>query len=150
MSSFDLTPLFRTSVGFDRMSRMMDAALTMERAALRYPPYNIAKTGDDGYRISLAVAGFSNDDLEITVEDRVLTVKSAGAQEEADDNVVFLHRGIAKRSFERRFNLAEHILVEDATLDNGLLHVELRRVVPEALKPRRIAIGRAAEAVAAK
>lgn len=140
MTRFDLSPLFRTSVGFDRVSRMMDAAMELERQTVQYPPYNIAKTGEHDYRITLAVAGFSRDDLDITLEDRVLTVKSTRHDEE-EEGVVYLHRGIAGRSFERRFTLADHIQVADAQLADGLLHITLERVIPEALKPRRIEIG---------
>ncbi|TNE85678.1 MAG: Hsp20 family protein [Deltaproteobacteria bacterium] len=149
MARFDLTPLFRTSVGFDRVSHVMNTAMELERQAAQYPPYNITKTGENDYRITLAVAGFSRDDLDITLEDRVLTVKASRTEEE-DENVVYLHRGIAGRSFERRFTLADHIAVVDADLVDGLLHVQLQRVIPEALKPRRIEIGTREEAVAAK
>ena len=138
MHSYDLTPLFRTSVGFDRMSRLFDAALQLEAGKKSYPPYNIVKTGDHDYRISLAVAGFSDDELEIVLHENTLTV--SGNTEVAEDGVEFLHRGIAARAFERRFQLADHIRVSEATHDNGLLHITLVREIPEALKPRTIAI----------
>ncbi len=139
MSRFDLTPLFRTSVGFDRVSRLMDAAMELERDTVRYPPYNIVKTGDHDYAITLAMAGFSEDDIDLMLENRVLTVKAQQAQSD-DEDVTYLHRGIAARAFERRFTLAEHIRVVNARLDRGLLHIELRQEVPEALKPRRIEV----------
>ena len=149
MTRYDLSPLFRTSVGFDRVSHLMDAALESERNAVRYPPYNIAKTGDDDYRITLAVAGFSREELELSVEDRALTVRSVPTAAE-EEGVTYLHRGIAARQFERRFTLAEHIRVTGADLDNGLLHIQLHREIPEQLKPRRIHIGTTADALAAK
>jgi molecular chaperone IbpA len=139
MHTYDFTPLFRTSIGFDRMSRMLEHAAQAQEKS--YPPYNIVKTGEDTYRITIAVAGFSLDDLEIVVHQNVLTVKGA-QQSVEDESVEFLHRGIAGRSFERRFNLASHIQVQGAQTDNGLLHIDLREVVPEALKPRTIEIRR--------
>lgn len=146
MRSYDLTPLYRTSVGFDRLSRLMDSALTLD-GQKSYPPYNIVKRGDNEYRISLAVAGFAQDDIELVTESGTLTVKG---RNEADDDFEYLHRGIAGRAFERRFQLADHVEVTGAELVNGLLHIELRREIPEILKPRRIAIGSAVEEVAAK
>ena len=138
MRTYDMTPLFRTSVGFDRMSRLMDAALQLEGAHKGYPPYNIIKSGDDAYQITLAVAGFSLSDLHIQSENNTLTV--SGRQNAAEEPVEYLHRGIAGRAFERRFQLADHIKVVGARLENGLLHVDLEREIPEALKPRVIAI----------
>ena len=138
MRTYDLTPLFRTSVGFDRMSRLMDAALQMEGTAKGYPPYNIAKCDEHEYRITLAVAGFSESDLEITSFENSLTIK--GKSNSEDEGLRYLHRGIAGRAFERRFQLADHVKVRGANLENGLLHIELEREVPEALKPRSIAI----------
>jgi len=146
MRSYDLTPLYRTSVGFDRLSRLMDSALTLD-GQKSYPPYNIVKRGDNEYRISLAVAGFGEDDIEIVTQKGTLTVKG---RSEVEDDFEYLHRGIAGRAFERRFQLADHVEVTSADLVNGLLHVELRRELPEILKPRRIAIGRQVEDVAAK
>lgn len=138
MRTYDLSPLFRTSVGFDRMSRMLDSAMQLESTG--YPPYNIAKHDDTRYRITLAVAGFAEDELHIqTHEGRLKVSGETSAQEEG---VEYLHRGIAARRFERTFQLADHIHVVGADLVNGLLHIELERVVPEALKPRRIPIGR--------
>ncbi len=136
--SYDLTPLFSTSVGFDRLSRLMDAALTQQHGAKGYPPYNIVRTEETEYRITLAVAGFREEDLEIQAQDNVLTVK--GLNREDAEDVTFLHRGIAGRGFERRFQLADHIKVVGARLRDGLLHIDLEREVPEAMKPRTIAI----------
>jgi molecular chaperone IbpA len=133
----DFAPLFRTAIGFDRLARLMDAAQD-SASAPSYPPYNIEKTGEDSYRITMAVAGFGPNDIEMTVKDNTLFV-SGRVNAEAPKNEV-LYRGIAGRAFERRFALADHIVVEGASLENGLLHVALKRVVPEALKPRRIEI----------
>jgi len=138
MRTYDLTPLFRTSIGFDRMSRLMDAALKLEDSAKGYPPYNIAKRGEHDYRITLAVAGFSEGDLEITSYENSLTIKGKSSPEE--EGLRYLHRGIAGRAFERRFQLADHVKVRGARIENGLLHIELEREIPEALKPRTIAI----------
>ena len=139
MRNFDLTPLYRASVGFDRLADVMDRALSSDVSAPTYPPYNIEKTGDDSYRLTMAVAGFGQDDLELVVKDNTLLI-SGRVRPEAQKGEV-LYRGIAGRAFERRFVLADHIVVEGADLRNGLLHVGLKRVVPEALKPRRIQIG---------
>ena len=139
MRNYDLTPLFRTSIGFDRMGHLLDAAMQLESKANSYPPYNIVRAGDDAYRITLAVAGFAEADLDITVQENRLTVTGRNADEEK--SVEYLHRGIAGRAFERRFQLADHIEVTGARLDNGLLHIGLVREIPEALKPRTIAIG---------
>ena len=142
--SFDYSPLFRTAIGFDRMARLI--ATAQETApAPTYPPYNIAKTGDDSYRLTMAVAGFSQDDLELTVRDNQLIVSGKLSDDTAEE---LLYRGIAGRAFERRFALADHIVVDGADLRNGLLHVALKRVVPEALKPRRITVGSSAPAAA--
>ena len=135
----DFSPLFRTAIGFDRMASLMDIA--QEAASTpAYPPYNIAKTGEDSYRLTMAVAGFNQGDLELTVRDNHLVVSGKLSDEAAGE---LLYRGIAGRAFERRFALADHIVVDGADLRNGLLHVALKRVVPEALKPRRIEIGAA-------
>ena len=139
--TLDFSPLFRTAIGFDRMARLVDSAQE-SAAAPTYPPYNIAKTGDDSYRLTMAVAGFGEGDLDLTVKENQLIVSGKLTDEAAGE---LLYRGIAGRAFERRFALADHIVVEGADLRNGLLHVALKRVVPEALKPRRIAIGGAAE-----
>ncbi|HEY1720434.1 MAG TPA: Hsp20 family protein [Magnetospirillaceae bacterium] len=142
MRTFDLTPLFRSTVGFDRLAAMLDAAGRLDDQAFSYPPYNIEKLSDDDYRITMAVAGFGEKDLDVTVKDRSLVVTGKGSHDAQSGQ--FLHRGVAGRSFERRFELADHIQVKGANLVNGLLHVDLVRVVPEALKPRTIAIGNAA------
>ena len=141
MNAFDLSPLLRTAIGFDRMARLVDTA----RAAAdgpAYPPYNIERVSDDAYVLTMAVAGFGPDDIEITAQDNVLVVSGKAAQDDTQRR--YLHRGIAGRAFERRFVLADHIQVQGADMENGLLHVSLKREVPEALKPRRIAIGTAA------
>ena len=139
MRSYDLSPLFRSTVGFDRMMRLLDAAGRVDESALTYPPYNIEKTGEDSYRVTMAVAGFSQDELNITVQEGVLTVTGKAVKEEEPKQ--FLHRGIARRAFERRFELADHIQVRGANLTNGPLHIDLVREVPEAMKPRSIKIG---------
>jgi molecular chaperone IbpA len=135
MNALNLTPLFRTAIGFDRLARLMDAATT---ADVSYPPYNIEKTGEDSYRLTMAVAGFGPDEIEMTVKDNTLHITGRAAKDEGKAEL--LYRGIAGRAFERKFVLADHIVVEGAALENGLLHVALKRVVPEALKPRRIAV----------
>ena len=136
MRSYDLSPLFRSTVGFDRMGRLLDTAFQAD--APTYPPYNIEKSGDDAYRITMAVAGFGEDDLEVTQKGSELVVK--GKAQGDDSDVKYLHRGIAARAFERRFELADHINVVDASLTNGMLSISLERHIPEALKPRTIGI----------
>lgn len=138
MTSYDFAPLFRTAIGFDRLARLMDSAAASTEAP-SYPPYNIERTGEDSYRITMAVAGFRAEDIDLVVKENTLLVSGRVTQEQNKGDV--LYRGIAGRAFERRFVLADHIVVEGADLQNGLLHVGLKRVVPEALKPRRIAIG---------
>ena len=138
MTSFDFSPLFRSTIGFDRLTRLMDPASQIDVGAPTYPPYNIEATGENAYRVTMAVAGFSAEDLEITAKDGALIVTGKARKE--DETKQYLHRGIARRAFERRFQLADHIRVAGASLDNGLLHVELVREVPEALKPRKIEI----------
>jgi molecular chaperone IbpA len=137
--TYDFAPLFRTAIGFDRLARLVDTV--PQDAATGYPPYNIEKTGADAYRVTLAVAGFGPEDIELTVKDNALLVSGKVAAEE--QKAEFLHRGIAARAFTRRFVLADHVVVDGAELVNGLLHVALRREVPEAAKPRRIAINAA-------
>ena len=139
MRSMDLSPLFRASVGFDRMMNRLDAARRLDETALGYPPYNIEKIGDDDYRITMAVAGFGENDLDVTVKENSLTISGKKA-DAGKDEVKYLYRGIATRSFERRFELADHIKVTGARLENGMLSIELAREVPEAMKPRRIPI----------
>ncbi len=136
MSTVDFAPLFRTAIGFDRLARLVDTL--PDNTAAAYPPYNIEKVTDDTYRLSLAVAGFSADDIELTVKENALIVAGRVAGESGKGE--YLHRGIAARAFTRRFALADHMVVEGADIANGLLHVTIKRVVPEALKPRRIEI----------
>lgn len=138
MRTYDLTPLHRFTVGFDNVSRLIDAVSRLDDGAASYPPYNIERFGEDRYRISMAVAGFTEDELDIVLKDNTLTI--AGRKGEEAESATYLHRGIASRAFERRFELAAHIKVKGAALENGLLHVELEREVPEELKPRKIAI----------
>ncbi|MEM6486791.1 MAG: Hsp20 family protein [Pseudomonadota bacterium] len=144
MRTIDLTPLYRSTVGFDRMAQLLDQVMTGDGAAPSYPPYNIEKTGEDAYRISLAVAGFHEAELGVEVRDQVLTVTAKRQPTEADQARTYLHRGIAERGFERRFQLADHVRVVGADLSLGLLHIDLKREVPEALRPRTIEIGKAA------
>jgi len=139
--TYDFAPLFRTAIGFDRLARLMDTAVSAGEAP-SYPPYNIEKTGEDSYRLTMAVAGFGRDDLELVVKDNTLTISGRLSGENSKSEV--LYRGIAGRTFERRFVLADHIVVEGADLQDGLLHVGLKRMVPEALKPRRIEVGTSA------
>ena len=141
MTTFDFSPLYRTSVGFDRLASMLTAANRPEQGNA-YPPYNILARSEDEYQITMAVAGFSEADLEISTEQNKLTV--TGRRDEQDKETNYLYRGIASRSFERRFNLADHVRVTGAGLENGLLHVSLERELPEAMKPRNIEIESAA------
>lgn len=143
MRSFDLAPLYRATVGFDRVADLMDRVLSSDVAQPSYPPYNIEKTSDNGYRISIAVAGFAADELSVDVKENALIVAARKPAEE--DTRTYLHRGIATRAFERRFHLADHVRVTGATHADGMLHVDLVREVPEALKPRRIEIARGDE-----
>jgi molecular chaperone IbpA len=145
MDRFDFSPLFRSTIGFDRLTRMLDAATRVDSASLGYPPYNIEKTGDDAYRLTMAVAGFSSDELDVTVQENVLLVTGKAQKEEEKKNGGYLHRGIARRGFERRFSLADHMKVTSANLDNGMLHVDLVHEVPEAAKPRTIKISTSTE-----
>ena len=138
MRAFDLSPLFRATVGYDNLARVFDTVARGDEAQVTYPPYNILREGDDAYRVSLAVAGFGAEDIDVQVENNTLTVKGRTTQDRA--NTVFLHRGIAGRSFERTFELADHVHVTTARMENGLLHIDLKREIPEALKPRRIPI----------
>lgn len=140
MRNYDFAPLYRATVGFDRIADLMDRALSADGSQPTYPPYNIEKTAEDAYRISLAVAGFSADELTVEVRDGALNVSARKAADEAPRT--YLHRGIATRAFDRRFALADHVRVAGASHADGMLHVDLVREVPEALKPRRIEIGR--------
>ena len=146
MTTVDFAPLFRTAIGFDRLARLVDTAASGSDAQT-YPPYNIEKTGADTYRITMAVAGFKPEDLDLTVKENTLVVSGRISAEAQKSEV--LYRGIAGRTFERRFVLADHIVVEGADVNLGLLHVNLKQVVPEALKPRKIAIGGSAPAAIA-
>ena len=151
MRNFDLAPLYRATVGFDRIADLMDRALVGDTATT-YPPYNIEKTADHAYRISIAVAGFAPDELAVEVKENTLHVAARKAPETVERT--YLHRGIATRAFERRFALADHVKVTGATHENGMLHIDLVREMPEALKPRRIEIARGgdveAQAIAAQ
>lgn len=138
MRTFDFAPLYRSTVGFDQIANMMDRVLSSDGATPSYPPYNIEKLNDDAYRISIAVAGFAGDDLSVEVRDKALIVSARKADEDTDKT--YLHRGIATRAFERRFHLADHVQVTGANHVDGMLHIELERQVPEALKPRQIEI----------
>lgn len=139
MRSFDLTPLFRSTVGFDRLADMLDSVGQYDPGT-SYPPYNIERTDENHYRISLAVAGFGEDELSVEVREGVLSVQGRREEKEGVEPVHFLYQGIAGRSFERRFQLAENVEVGGANLTNGLLHIDLERIVPEEKKPRHIPI----------
>ena len=141
MRNFDLSPLYRATVGFDQLAEMMDRVFTNDVSRETYPPYNIEKTGDDAWRITVAVAGFTDEELGVEVKENALFISARKMPEDKDHT--YLHRGIATRAFERRFALAEHVRVTGAVHENGLLHIDLVREVPEALKPRRIEIASA-------
>jgi len=138
MRTIDFTPLNHFAVGFDRMQRQLETMAHLDETTSAYPPYNIEVLSEDTYRITMAVAGFGLDDLDITVQDSQLTI--SGRMESDDEPVAYLHHGIATRAFERRFELADHLKVKSAGMDNGLLHIDLLREVPESLKPRKVAI----------
>ena len=142
MRHVDFSPLYRSTVGFDRLFTMLDSLAQPDSSGQTYPPYNIERTGEDAYRISMAVAGFSEDEISIEAHRNVLTIKGERTEEQTEGRE-FLHRGIAARAFERRFQLADHVEVEGAELKNGLLHIDLKRNVPEEMKPRRIEIASA-------
>ena len=143
MRAFDLAPLYRATVGYDRIADLMDRALSADVAQPTYPPYNIEKTAEDAYRISVAVAGFAPEDLSVEVKEGALHVT---ARKSPDTGAkTYLHRGIATRAFDRRFALADHVRVTGATHEHGMLHIDLIRETPEALKPRRIEIGRSSD-----
>ena len=147
MRTFDLAPLYRATVGFDQIADLMDRVLSNDVGSQTYPPYNIEKTGDDAWRISLAVAGFSPEDLSVEQRENALVISAKKTDENTERT--WLHRGIATRAFERRFALADHVQVTAANHEHGMLHIDLTRQVPEALKPRRIQIG-GAQVVEAK
>ena len=134
MRTYDLSPLFRSTIGFDRLGRLLETSLTTE--GVTYPPYNIEKLGENAYRLTMAVAGFGENDIDLTVQDNALTIR--GKAQPEPETAQYLHRGIAGRAFERHFQLADHVEVEGARLEHGLLHVELVRRIPETLKPRKI------------
>ena len=138
MRHFDFSPLYRATVGFDQIAEMMDRVLASDNTGPSYPPYNIEKTADDAYRISVAVAGFSETDLNVEVNENALIVSAQ--KPEANHAATYLHRGIATRAFERRFQLADHVRIQGASYSNGMLHIDLVRELPEAYKPRRIEI----------
>ncbi len=139
MRHYDLSPLYRSTVGFDRMFSLLDS-LGQPDSAPSYPPYNIERTGENAYRITMAVAGFADADLAIEVKENTLSIRGEKTETDADNEREFLHQGIAARAFERRFQLADHVEVRGANLENGLLHIDLEREIPEAMKPRSIAI----------
>ncbi len=140
MRASDFAPLFRSTVGFDRLATLLETVSRVDEATLNYPPYDIEKLGADNYRITMAVAGFAMENLELVQTENLLVVTGKGLETKAN----YLHKGIGARTFERRFQLDDHVRVSGASLDNGLLRIELVREVPEAAKPRRIAIGAAA------
>ena len=140
MRNFDLAPLYRASIGFDQIADMMDRVLSGDVNQPTYPPYNIEKTADDAYRISIAVAGFADEDLSVEVREHALIVSARKSEDDAERT--YLHRGIATRAFERKFQLADHVRVDGASHADGMLHIDLVREVPEALKPRQIEIAR--------
>jgi molecular chaperone IbpA len=139
MRHVDFSPLYRSTVGFDRLFSMLDQ-IGQPDSGQTYPPYNIERTGEDAYRVTMAVAGFGENEISIEAHRNVLTVKGEKAEESANEGAELLYRGIASRAFERRFQLADHVEVTGATLKNGLLHVDLKRNIPEEMKPRKIAI----------
>jgi molecular chaperone IbpA len=140
MRTFDLTPLYRSTVGFDRLFSLLDQTTGLESAP-SYPPYNIERTGENAYRITVAVAGFAEPELSIEVKENTLTIRGEKQAKQNEKNGEVLYQGIAARAFERRFQLADHVVVNGAALENGLLHVDLVREIPEAMKPRSIPIG---------
>lgn len=143
MRNYDFAPLYRSTVGFDRLANMLDRALTADVGTNSYPPYNIEKSGENTYRISVAVAGFSEDELSVEMRDGQLVISAKKTETEEPEVTNFLHRGIASRAFEKRFQLADHVRPVGAETKDGLLHIDLLREVPEALKPRRIEIANA-------
>ena len=138
MRNFDLTPLYRSAIGFDRMASLLDSVNRSEQTQQTYPPYNIEVTGDDSYRITMAISGFNETDLTLEVKPNLLTI--SGKKEAETEERKFLHQGIAARNFERRFQIADYVRVESAQLEDGLLHVDLVREIPEAMKPRIIPV----------
>lgn len=149
MRNFDFSPLYRSTVGFDHFADLIDRAFAGDVTQNTYPPYNIEKTAEDAYRIAIAVAGFSEDELNVETRDNQLLVSARKTEESKDEGKSYLHRGIAQRSFEKRFQLAEHVVVTGASVENGMLLIDLTREMPEALKPRRIEIA-SSRAIAGK
>ena len=139
MRPFDLSPLYRSTIGFDHLASMLDSIPPLNGEASTYPPYNIERLADNEYRITMAVAGFGKDDINIELKENALTVR--GDKKDGGKDMTYLHRGIATRAFERRFQLADHVEVRGADLENGLLHIDLARELPEAMKPQSIEIG---------
>jgi molecular chaperone IbpA len=154
MRTFDLTPLYRSTVGFDHLFSLLDSFGSVDSGNPAYPPYNIERTGENAYRISVAVAGFTDSELNIEVKENTLSIRGEKTAEKKEQDNELLYQGIAARAFERRFQLADHVEVRGAILENGLLHVDLVREIPESKKPRQIAInknkGQVIEAKAAK
>lgn len=152
MRNFDFSPLYRSTVGFDHFADLIDRAFSGDATQNTYPPYNIEKTAEDAYRISIAVAGFSENDLNVETRENQLLISARKAETNEEEGKTYLHRGIAERSFEKRFQLADHVVVTGASVENGMLHVDLVREMPEALKPRKIEIntGKTIEAKPAK
>ncbi len=150
MRTYDFAPLYRSTVGFDRLASMLDRAMSVDVNTNGYPPYNIEKTDENAYRISVAVAGFADDELSIEMRDGQLVISAKKAESEDAEGVTYLHGGIAARAFEKRFHLADHVRAVGAETLNGVLHVDLVREVPEALKPRRIEIATAGKTIEAK
>lgn len=146
MRNFDLSPLYRSTVGFDQFADLLNRVLTNEISQPSYPPFNIEKTAEDAYRISVAVAGFAPDELSVEQRENALIISAQKTRE--DDGRTYLHRGIAERAFERRFQLADHVRVTGASHADGMLHIDLEREMPEALKPRRISIASGDQSVA--
>ncbi len=150
MRTFDFTPLHRATIGFDQIADLLDRTLSADTPQSSYPPYNIEKIDADSYRISIAVAGFSADDLNVELKENALVVVGQKVNSASDTpQRSYLHRGIATRAFERRFTLADHVRVTGASHENGMLHIDLQREIPEALKPRRIEISTASQSVSA-
>ena len=145
MRHYDFSPLYRSTVGFDRLASLLDQVTTSDNGSNSYPPYNIEATGENTYSISIAVAGFGQDEIDLEVERGVLAVRARKAEDKAERR--YLHRGIATRAFERRFHLADHVQVTGAAHTDGMLHIDLERQVPEALKPRRIEIAGGTKAI---
>ena len=148
MRAIDYSPLYRSTVGFDRLFSLLDN-MSQPDNAQSYPPYNIERTGEDSYRITMAVAGFSEDDISIEAKQNALTITAEKSEDQNDDREV-LFRGIAARSFERRFQLADHVEVRDASMENGLLHIDLVREIPEAMKPKKISISKSIKQIDGK